>query len=449
MTDEIITFGEPIVEGGGDETTYLWLTPENEPILRVTMEDTHEKDGAIYADITCWYLLDQPIGVRPVQPTTTLKLNSSHSTGWRSIPRELSKRLPGIDIEGAMTIAVYEEMQTFKQGEPMTLLGREEVSDERPFVLDPFISNGGTTVLYGEGGLSKSLVALALSISVSTGVPIFGNEPYVIGPVVYFDYEDDSRAHNVRMQAICATFGIDPEKVQVYHHPLHAKVSTAIREMRKKMDSVGAVLGVLDSVGMGRGGNAVAAEDTIRMFRALRSTNRPFLAIDHVSKEAKGKGGDQDAYGSIYTMNSARLAWYLTRSHDPDPDTIMMHAKNTKANHVRIQKPRFIQVKYVNNDNGVPTHIHIEVSDDFGMVRESVSVHQRMMMLLGQGPLTIEQMAEELGVDRNRVDTTLARDAKKEPPTFQKDKSQKPMQIRLTDGMTDSDDRLTDEGESQ
>jgi hypothetical protein len=433
MSDELITFGEPVIDSETDTRTYLWSDGEGSPIFRVRIEDTHEKDGAIYGDITAWYLLDQPLATRPVQPTTTLKLNSSHSTGWRSIPRELSKRLPGIDIEGAMTMAVHDEMEWFKQGDDAVRLGATVREGERPFVLDPFISSGGTTVMYGEGGLSKSLVALAMAISVSTGVAIFGNAPTIEGPVVYFDYEDDPIVHDLRLQAICRSFGIAPSDVTVYHVPLMGKVNTSKRMMTKKVQEYGAVLGILDSVGMGRGGNAVAAEDTIRMFRALRTIGVPFLAIDHVSKESKkNKDGDVDAYGSIYTMNSARLAWHLTRSHVADLDTIAMYAKNTKANHVRRQKSRMIEVKYINDKRGVPKHIEITVSDDFGMVRESVSVHQRMMMLLGRGPLTVQEMADELGMNVASIQQALSRDKNNTPPTFARDKSRKPMSVSLS-----------------
>ncbi len=254
---------------------------------------------------------------------------------------------------------------------------------------------------------------------------------------------------NTRLAAICRNFGINPDDVEIYHFPLVTKVTTSARIMRKKASSVKAVFGVLDSVGMGRGGNAVAAEDTIRMFRALHSIGIPFGAVDHISKEGKkSKTDDVDPYGSVYTMNASRLAWYFSRSFDADLDTISIYAKNTKANHVRLQKPRRIHTKYHNDEYGIPERISIEVSDDFGMVRESVPIHARMMMLLGQGTLTVEELADELGVERNRIDTALARDKKNDRPTFGKDKLCKPMRICLTDGLTDGVDRRDKNDES-
>lgn len=445
MSDDI-TFGEPHVEPVPDGTQFTWYAPDGDPIFRTTFEDMHEKEGGIYADITAWWLLDQPLGVRPVQPTATLKLNSSHITGWRSIPKVLGDRIKGVDFEGAMTTAVHDIMEQFKGGEPAMLLGRAELSGERPFILDPFVSSSGVTVLYGEGGLSKSLLALTMAVSISTGVPIFGMEPTRQGPVVFFDYEDDSLIHDLRLQAVCNSFGIDPSETAVYHFPLVAKVSSSKRVIEQKTMSVGAVLGVLDSVGMGRGGSAVAAEDTIRMFRSLRSVGVPFLAIDHVSKDAKKDKGEVDAYGSIYTMNSARLAWHLSRQMTNTPDVIRMRMVNTKANHVAKQKPRVIEVRYVNDDKGVPQHIHIETSDDFGIVRESVPLRDRVARLLADGEWrTYAEIADHLNVKEDAVRQAVTRDALSPPATFKK-KGTRPDRITLCDNtpVTDLSQKVED-----
>lgn len=417
MTDEI-AFGEPTIHTEGMSFGFEWER-DGQPLARIQALDVRQDGDDAYADIAVWFLHEQPLGVRAIVPQAKVKLNSSHSSGWQSIARNAEKRIAGVDWTGAMTIVVQECLERLETGSPNTRLGDEVAGDDEPFILKPYIANSGATVMYGEGGLSKSLIALAMSISVSTGVPIFGNEPHTVGPVMYFDYEDDSDAHDRRVRAICKSFGIHLDAVEVYHHALVSKVTTSKREMRRRVRDSGAVLGILDSVGMGRGGSAIAAEDTIRMFRALREVGVPFLAIDHVSKEAKEKrGGDVDAYGSIYTMNSARLAWSLVRQHDSG-DRIRIHATNTKANHVRTMPPQSIAIRYENDPRGVPVRIDIETGNEFGMLMPSVTNRERVMMWLSHGEWrSYTSIAEEIGIPVEAVKKVLSRDRQLQAPAF-------------------------------
>ena len=343
MTDEVIRFGEPEIQVADDGTLGFEWNHNGQPSLRVMVEDTRLDGDKVMSNITVWWLYDQAQGVRPIQPMTILNMTSSHYTGWRNIAKTLqhdkNAPLPDVDMDAAMTIVTDEVLTRYFAGNPTVVLKEQESRKEAPFILEPYIAASGATVMYGEGGLSKSLIALAMGISVSTGVPIFGKEPFIVGPVMFFDYEDDWHTHVDRMHAICRSFGIPVSEVDINYHALTASVVKSKREMHKRVMETGAVLGILDSVGMGRGGSAIAAEDTIRMFRGLREVGIPFLAIDHVSKAAKEqRGGDVDAYGSIYTMNSARMAWSLSRQ-DTGNETIGIHAINRKANHVRKSPP--------------------------------------------------------------------------------------------------------------
>lgn len=431
MNDGTIEFGNPETIIDGSTYGYEW-TRGDQPSVRIQIEDVHSDGDKIVGGFTVWWLLDQPLGVRAIQPFTMLNLASSHSSGWRSIPRELGKRMPNVDWEGAMTIAVGDTLDHFRAGDPTIGLGTVEAKRETPFILEPWISGSGATVLYGEGGLSKSLIALAMALSVSTGVPVFGKEPTTVGPVMYFDYEDDYTTHVNRLVAMCRALGIPQHEANIHYHALTSKVSQAKREMTKRAREVGAVLGILDSVGMGRGGSAVAAEDTIRMFRGLREIGIPFLAIDHVSKAAKDKdGGEVDAYGSIYTMNSARLAWSLIRQHSVG-GSINIHATNRKANHVRRAPPQTIEITYRNDERGVPEFIDIVTSNEFGLLMESVGTHERLMMWLGSHRewRSYEQLADELGIKETTMRKVVSRDLQNKVPTFETKKELRKTWVR-------------------
>jgi len=444
MPDDTIQFGEPDVEQDGMSFKFEWNRGD-QALMRIVVADVRNDGDAIYGEFTVWWLLDQPIGVRPIQPATVLKMNSSHSTGWRSIPRELSKRFSNVDFEGAVTIVVDECMRRFKTGDPTVSLFEGTRSTEPPFILEPWIASSGITVIYGEGGLSKSLLTLAMAISISTGVPIFGKEPRETGPVIIFDYEDDHQTHVDRLLAICRSFGIPPDEAQVYHHALATKVSTSYREMKRRADDVGAKLCILDSVGMGRGGSSTASEDTIRMFRYLRQTGYPFLAIDHVSKESKGKAaGDRDAFGSVYTMNSVRLGWSLVQQHTKD-EGILMYAANTKHNHVPKQAAQTVKVVYRNDEKGIPEFIDIEAGNDFGMMMPGVDPLQRLYMVMSNGSWwTYQMLADSLGSEETYIRNLVSRDATLDEPSIQKKKEGRTVWVRSERSVSEIEDTHED-----
>lgn len=453
MSDEVIQFGEPEIKESKDGTLRFQWNHDGQPSLAVMVEDTRQDGDKVLSNITVWWLYDQAIGVRPIQPMTVLNMTSSHYTGWRNIAKTLqhdkNAPLPDVDIDAAMTIITDEVLTRFATGNPTVELNAQESRKEAPFILEPWIAASGATVMYGEGGLSKSLLALAMGISVSTGVPIFGKTPQVVGPVMYFDYEDDHHTHVDRMHAICRSFGIPVGEVNIHYHALVSSVVKSKREMHKRATESGAVLGILDSVGMGRGGSAVAAEDTIRMFRGLREVGIPFLTIDHVSKAAKEqKGGDVDAYGSIYTMNSARLAWSLSRQDSSGAD-IRIHAINRKANHVRKAAPQTISIEYINDERGVPERINIETGNEFGMMMPTVGARERMLMLLADGEeWTYADISEQLGITSANARKIVSDDQTLEVSGFETRKEGRGTWVkRVSHTFSHDDSHVSEEGD--
>ncbi len=455
MPDDIIRFGEPEITVESDGSLKFQWNHNGSPSLGVLVEDTRNDGDKVMSNLTVWWLYDQPLGVRPIQPMTILNMTSSHYTGWRNIAKVLqhdkNAPLPDVDIDAAMTIVTDEVLTRFFKGNPTIELKEMESRKEAPYILEPWVAASGATVMYGAGGLGKSLIALAMGISVSTGVPIFGKVPQVVGPVMFYDYEDDYHTHVDRMHAVCRSFGIPIEQVDIHYHTLVAPVVRSKTEMHKRATEVGAVLGILDSVGMGRGGSAITAEDTIRMFRALREIDIPFLTIDHVSKESiDKKGGQVDAYGSIYTMNSARLAWSLSLQDSNDGDT-RIHCINRKANHVRKAPPQTMSIKYHNDERGVPERIDIETGNEFGMMMPTVGARDRVLMLLADGSeWTYADISEQLGIATSNARKIVSDDQTLDDPSFETRKEGRGTWVKRVSHMSSHDDsHVSEEGEEE
>ena len=317
--------------------------------FEIAFERVHDYERGIWCEASVKTELDDTT-LMVVPPSRINLLSVNRSSGWRSLLDACKAFAHEVDWETAInpligeTISIHRSVDTDNDLD----LVDDEVID--PYLLKPFIASSGVSVLYGEGGLGKSLLALGMALSVSTGQPLFGEFPKVIGPVIYTDYEDDSSVHAARLRALRK--GMKVEKGYPIHHvSLVSKVANAQAELRRKVEQRDAVMVILDSIGMGRGGDATGAEDTIRLFRALRSLGVPVLAVDHVTKDDKRSGKTDTPYGSVYTINSARLLWAGRLASQPNDPEKLINLENTKANHTMIHRPMALRVNYNNMRN--------------------------------------------------------------------------------------------------
>jgi DNA repair protein RadA/Sms len=63
------------------------------------------------------------------------------------------------------------------------------------------------TLLGGDGGVGKSILAMQLGVATAAGKPWLGLTPK-FGPVVYLSAEDDQDELHRRLEAIAATYGL-------------------------------------------------------------------------------------------------------------------------------------------------------------------------------------------------------------------------------------------------
>ncbi len=321
-------------------------------------------NGAIWCELSV-YVITKGDKTRIVPPSRTNLMNSSRA-GWRGHLETLEAAASELQWEDMMTQAVGIAIDAYRNGAQATELVLEKTSKHRPpWLLEPFIASSGVSVLFGEGGVGKSLLGLGAALSVATETEILGTWAHKKGPVIYFDYEDDDSIHRLRLNALARGHDITELEHPIFHYSLVAKVSQAQSQMRRIIRDHGAVCCVLDSIGMGRGGDAGTAEDTIRLFRALRSLDIPVLALDHVTKEDKRKGGTVTPYGSIYTVNSARLLWGAKMSSASTSNRRFVNLENTKANHVARQQNCGLEISYGSMDNGTLHTATIKQHDEW------------------------------------------------------------------------------------
>lgn len=344
------------------------------------------------------------------------RFNLSAPTTRSQWERSLNDRMPDVDWYGVLEQICTLSIRRWREGEPLIDLGEVESSPDLPYLLSPFVIEGGATVLFADGGSGKSLFALALALTIATGTEIIPDvRPLRMGPVLYLDWEWDPDSHAERMAALCAGVGMAVPKGMIFYRREVTSVIESAAMIRQHIAAVGAVAVVTDSLGMARGGEPESADLTIRTFGAFRTFGVPVIAIDHVAKHATDKS---QSFGSVYTKNAARLMWRMDSVKDDGTNDLALNLVNTKANR-KTQQSRGYRVVMEEDDFERLTLVRFDAADIRAIPGMAIKlgIREQVASVLMKGALTDEEIVAALandGITTTEVNVRMAISRNKE-----------------------------------
>lgn len=264
------------------------------------------------------------------------RLNVLAGTTRSSLAKMLGGRTPGHEMDwfdGLETLCqnVIIAEQT---GEPIIDVGK---SDRTPrneqFLVEPLVLRGRTSILFGPGGVGKSLIALTCGLSVAAHREIIpGIAPAMTGPILYLDWETTGAVINDRIQAIAA--GHHFEAPHIAYRRCVKPLADEAEQLSAIVSARGIVLVIVDSTAYAMGALGEygdANEAVLRLHEALRVLNVSALLVDHVTKtDTRTKPGSAQPYGSVFKTNAARLSWEVRKAPAAEGDMRinLYHAKS-------------------------------------------------------------------------------------------------------------------------
>lgn len=399
--DGFLPVDDPTATYLEDEYRFGWSDIDMELVL----QRFREERGDLKADI-------QPQSMAGEGELPSEKVNLSSA---RSI-KQYANTLGGYGLLEAeewfevLTKASSLAKRRYQDGEPPVVLANVEYKEQPQFVVWPYIDAHGTSILFGDGGVTKSIQALALGISVATGQEVLPEtgDPYRTGPVLYIDWEADAVTHAERMAAICAGAEIaTPE--DIIYMARTASLSESTRELRRVIATEGVVFCIVDSVAAASGGDPEKAETVIRAFNAMRSLGVPVLALHHVTKDQKSDR--TKPFGSVFAPNLARRTWRIDRDQDEGEDMVRVRLTHHKSNFGRKEKAKGYGVQFQTNLSGSLAAINFVDVAAHLIPREGGgdSMKYQIAETLKGGALTQRQIAAELDAKENTISRTLRR----------------------------------------
>lgn len=296
-------------------------------------------------------------------------------------------------------------LRRYREGEPPHRLNADTPVEDLSYQVNPLVHPRKVTILYGDGGLGKSSLALLIGMLVATGGSVAGLSA-VRGRVLFLDYEDTLDVHARRRRAIAECHrSLKAAEIiyQTHHEPIWNILPTLMRLVQ--LEHIEFI--ILDSLAAATCGDA-SAEAATKAFRALRMLNRGALVLAHIPKtnEQQQEAG---IYGSVFYKNFARSTWELKKEQEVGADESVLGLFNRKSNLSRLHAPIGLRVRQ-NSTNTAMSYEACDLSRTMELAKGLPVASRIRDFLEKDGNLyAAKDIAEALDLPLPTVKTTLSR----------------------------------------
>ena len=291
-------------------------------------------------------------------------------------------------------------IEKHREGEPVVKLKDLPPREGLRYRIAPLLRENKPTLLYGLGGLGKSLVAQYLACLVSEGFPVGSLLPEP-GPVLYLDYEEDADELRDQMAGIHKGLGIE-EGSNLHYRRMGQPVASTIESIQTLVMELAIQLVIVDSAAPAVGpGGAQGDEPVLRYFAALRNLNCTTLTIAH-----RAKNTDNGPFGSAFWENMPRNVYRLQSEKD-DNERLHLGLFNTKTN--REKRPPFGLCVDFADDKITFTEEDPKTRPE---MQQHLSLGDQLEAIIKDGkgqPWTVKDLADDLGQNMDSIRTTLHR----------------------------------------
>jgi hypothetical protein len=265
------------------------------------------------------------------------------------------------------------------------------------------------TLLYGDGGVAKSSLALALAVAVSGGSRNWLGRDVENAPVLYVDFELDLEEQSRRVHQVCRGQGLDsPPDDLLYMSALGYPFGNAFAAALEACEEHGVGLLILDSLGPALHGDAEAARDVIGFFQErvepFRAEGVAVLIIDHQSRLQAGQSyQSKGAFGSVFKTNLARSV-IQAEATERGEGTLTVRLRQKKHNFGPLADPFGVKIAF--SEEAVSLEA-VELGAAELAEEQTLNSTERVRLALEDGPAYPWEIADATGLALKTVRNAL------------------------------------------
>jgi hypothetical protein len=304
--------------------------------------------------------------------------------------------------------SLYKEEGRGRKLEAMKFSDMEAPAPRR-YLLEDLVLAAYVTLLYGDGGVAKSLLALALAVAVSGGSRKWLGRGVESCPVLYVDFELDAEEQSRRVRQLCRGQDLDTPPDNLFYmsalgHPAKEAFASALDACKEH--EVGLI--VVDSLGPALQGDAEAARDVIGFFQRsiepFRVEGVAVLIIDHQSRlQASQSYQSKGAFGSVFKTNLARSV-IQAQATERGEGTLTVRLRQKKHNFGPLVEPFGVKLSF--SEEAVSLEA-IELDASELAEEATLNATDRVKLALESGPAYPWEIAEQTGLAVKTVKNVL------------------------------------------
>lgn len=187
----------------------------------------------------------------------------------------------------------------------------------RKYVVDGLIPCGAITVMFGDGGVGKSLLSTYIAVAVTNGRQAFERGTST-GTVLYIDTEMDADEFKRRVDRIACGMGVTNVSQDLKYVQLAGTLTSTLAHpsFRAWIEENIPTLIIIDSLALGAADvDLERSSDTVMLMRQIEKLGT-VLVIDHVAKPQVDGGFQKKPFGSAFKHNVARSTIQISSKKD-------------------------------------------------------------------------------------------------------------------------------------